>query len=74
MKFSHTHNIDGSSIEMKLNEDADLDEVLTSFTDFLRAVGYVVSYDEELIFVGTYEREKIQYDVMADTEEHMLHE
>jgi|13_taG_2_1085334.scaffolds.fasta_scaffold00005_36 hypothetical protein len=74
MKFSHTHNIDGSSIEMKLNEDADLDEVLTSFTDFLRAVGYVVSYDEELTFVGSYEREKMQYDAMVDDEEHMLHE
>ena len=59
MKFTHIHNNDyGSEIEsitMELHEHATLDQVLESFTRFVRACGYhfegsvdIVDHEAEL--------------------------
>ena len=55
MKFSHVHKDlygnEESKVEMTLPQDVDLDEVLQSFTDFLRAASYMIPYEWTLDFI-----------------------
>lgn len=56
MKFSNEHKTlrgdEISKLEMTIHEHAGLDEVLESFTEFLRGVGFVIDYDKRLDFVS----------------------
>jgi hypothetical protein len=56
MKFSQTHH-DGNSIEYNVPEEADLNEVLDSFVDFLRGCGYTIPYESYLTIVSDHEEE-----------------
>ena len=56
MKFSQTHkdlygNEEGT-IEMTVPIDTGLEEVLITFTDFLRGCGFVIPYDKHLELVS----------------------
>ena len=59
MNFNHTHD-DGSMISYSAPEDADLNEVLDSFVDFLRGCGYTIPYESYLTIVSDHEEEKPQ--------------
>lgn len=48
MKFSHVSK-ENISVDVELPEDTSLDEALEYFTNFLRAVGYAIRYDETLV-------------------------
>jgi len=39
---------DGGHVALSVPKNAALDEVFESFTDFLRASGYVIPYDEHI--------------------------
>ena len=56
MKFIETHNNlfgeKGATIEYTVPEDANLDEVLESFVDFLRGCGYTIPYESYLSVVS----------------------
>ena len=62
MKFIETHNNlfgeKGAKIEYTVPEDANLDEVLESFVDFLRGCGYTIPYESYLSIVSDYDEEK----------------
>jgi|TARA_R110001592_G_scaffold3446_1_gene19367 hypothetical protein len=47
MKFSK--NINGTKIEMEIDNHASLDDVLEEFQNFLRACGYIIEYNQCLI-------------------------
>ena len=49
MKFTHQHS-DGTKIEIEMGEHADADAVLEEFQNFLRACGYVIEYNQCLVF------------------------
>lgn len=61
MKFIETHNNlfgeKGAKIEYTVPEDANLDEVLESFVDFLRGCGYTIPYESYLSVVSDYDEE-----------------
>ena len=46
MKFSK--NINGTKIEMEIDNHASLDDVLDEFQNFLRACGYIIEYNKVL--------------------------
>ena len=62
MKFIETHNNlfgeKGATIEYTVPDDANLDEVLESFVDFLRGCGYTIPYESYLSVVSDYDEEK----------------
>lgn len=47
MKFSRWDE-NGTKIEMDVHDESTLNEVLEEFTNFLRACGYVIEYNEVL--------------------------
>lgn len=77
MKFIETHNNlfgeKGATIEYTVPEDANLDEVLESFVDFLRGCGYTIPYesylsvvsDEEVAEASSFEPRESYYDYMG---------
>lgn len=49
MKLSNECKVTGNKVEFTIQQDADLDEVLEQFQNFLRACGYVIDYDKCLV-------------------------
>lgn len=50
MKFINDCKTTNTIIEFTLDQDVTLDEVLEHFQNFLRASGYVIDYNQCLVF------------------------
>lgn len=50
MKFSKYDDKSGTNIEMTVHNHSTLDEVLEELQNFLRACGYVIDYNQCLVF------------------------
>jgi hypothetical protein len=73
MKFSKTHtDLHGNSIEtvsMELNHDAYIEDVLEAFTRFLRAVGYHIDGNIEIVPEESFDPYDKSFDAWDDTPE-----
>ena len=63
MKFISERNV---NVTVEISDDSTLDEVLTAFQSYLKAVGYVVDEDSRLDFVNDF---VVDYDVDDDSDE-----
>lgn len=49
--FIKMDSFSNTRVEYRISDESTVDEVLEEFTNFLRACGYVIDYDQMLTFV-----------------------